>query len=398
MVLPNGQNLPMPRPFGGNPPVITFAPRGEGEAGNKITVRLVGEIGPITQFIELLEVFDSATENDEIELVLDTPGGDVYTTANLVERMTNCPAKVITTASGTVASAGTFLWFYGDERRVDRWAKFMFHCSSHGDFGRSLAILETSEKLVKYMRGIGTDMLGAGLLTREEYVRAFENKADVWLSGDIVQKRINGMTIDANKAKLFATMAKEFLSDATTPAEPAAPAEPVAPAAPVEPVVPAEPVAPAAPVEPVAPAPAAKCGGKKTRKRRVIRADGTTEIIEEPVPEPAAPAAPAEPVAPAAPVEPATPVEPAEPVATPDEGEPVLDIAGIMAENGVELTPAEPAAPAAPVEPVAPAAPVEPAPVEPPAAPVVEPVAPVEPAPVAPAEPEAPTALRRRRW
>ena len=431
----------MPRPYGGNPPVITRSSLGDGQPGNLITVNLVGEIGPITQFVELLEVFDTATEQDMIDIRIDTPGGDVYTTANLVERMVNCPAKVTTTASGLVASAGTFLWFYGDERRVDRWSKFMFHCSSHGDFGRSLSILETSEKLVKYMRGLGMEMLGCGLLTREEYIRAFENKADVWLSSDIVQKRINGMTVDANKAKLFATMAKEFLSDATIPAEPAAPAEPVAPvvpaapaepaapAAPAEPAtpaVPAEPVAPAAPAEPAAPAapaapaePTAKCGSKKTRKRRVVRADGTTEIIEEPIPEPApaeptapaAPAAPAEPVAPAVPATPAEPATPAAPAA-PVEGEPILDVGKIMLENGVEpvapaepapdapaepaapVVPAEPVAPIEPVAPAAPAAPVEPAAPAAPAAPV-EPAAPAAPAEPAPAEP---VTMRRRRW
>ena len=109
MTIPPGVNIPMPRPFGGNPPVITRAPKGEGEEGELITVQLVGVIGPITQFLELLEVFDNATEKDEIEIMIDTPGGDVHTTMSLVERMENCRANVITTASGLVASAGAFL-------------------------------------------------------------------------------------------------------------------------------------------------------------------------------------------------------------------------------------------------------------------------------------------------
>lgn len=191
MIIPNGVNIPMPRPHGGQIPVITSAVKqGEGAVGEIITVQLGGVIGPITQFLELLEVLDTATENDEIVININTPGGDVYTTMNLVERMENCKAKVITVASGLVASAGTFLWFYGQERRVNRWARFLFHCSSHGDFGRSLQIQETATQLVKFMKELGLQMLGAGIITHAEYVAAFENKADVELSGATIRARL----------------------------------------------------------------------------------------------------------------------------------------------------------------------------------------------------------------
>ena len=109
MIIPKGVNIPMPQPFGGNPPAITREPKGEGVPGEHVTVQLVGEIGPVTQFLELINVLDTATENDEVEIMIDTPGGDVYTTMILVERMENSRAHVITTASGLVASAGSFL-------------------------------------------------------------------------------------------------------------------------------------------------------------------------------------------------------------------------------------------------------------------------------------------------
>ncbi len=378
MIIPKGVNIPMPQPFGGNPPAITREPKGEGVPGEHVTVQLVGEIGPVTQFLELINVLDTATENDEVEIMIDTPGGDVYTTMILVERMENSRAHVITTASGLVASAGSFLWFYGKERRVNRWAKFMIHCSSHGDFGRSLSILETSEKLVKFMKELGLEMLGAGLITRAEYVAAFENKADVELSAATIRARL-GIGV---KAEAPAEPAP--VDPTPAPAEPApAPAEP----APAEPTpAPAEPApAPAEPA-PAEPAPAAKCGGGKKTRRRVVRAeDGTTQIIEEPIEEPA-PAeptpAPAEPAP--APAEPApAPAEPAPAPAEPAPAEPapvddpeVLDIAKIFADEDL---PTEPA----PVEPAP--APAEPAPAPAPAEP---PVQPAEPAPApAPAEP-----------
>ena len=391
MIIPKGVNIPMPQPFGGNPPAITHEPKGEGVPGEHITVQLVGEIGPVTQFLELINVLDTATENDEVEIMIDTPGGDVYTTMILVERMENSRAHVITTASGLVASAGSFLWFYGRERRVNRWARFLIHCSSHGDMGRSLSILETSEKLVEYMKELGLEMLGAGLLTRAQYVEVFECKADVELSAEEVKARL----------------AKVFKAESTpAPAEPApapapAPAEPApAPAEPTPAPAPAEPAPTPAPAEPApAPAPTQKCGGGKKTRKRVVRAeDGTTQIIEEPVEEPSpapaeptpAPApAPAEPTpapapAPAepapAPAEPTPAPAPAEPTPAPAPAEPapaepqpdeVLDIAKLFGDEDIPLEPAPAPAPAEPAP-----APAEPAP------------APAEPTP-APAEPVA---------
>ena len=293
MIIPEGVNIPMPRPFGGTPPTITSTKRTDGVDGVHVTVQLVGEIGPITQYLELLAVLDAATENDEVEIMIDTPGGDVYTTAAIVERMENCRGNVITTASGLVASAGSYLWFFGKEKRVNRWAKFMIHCSLHGDSGRSLSILETSEKLVKYMKELGLEMLGAGLITRAQYVDAFENKADVELTASSVRAALG---LDRPKAEEPAP-APAPAEPTPAPAEPTpAPAEPTPAPAPAEPTpapAPAEPTPAPAPAEPqpqppAEPAPAAKCtGDKKKTRRRVVRAeDGTTQIVEEPIEEP----------------------------------------------------------------------------------------------------------------
>lgn len=351
MVIPQGTDIQMPRPYGGNPPVIIRKQKANGDKGYDITIQLVGEIGPITQYLEMLDVLDTATEDDSVEISIDTPGGEVYTAIAIVERMENCKADVTTNASGLVASAGTFIWFYGDKRIVSRWARFLFHCSSHGDMGRTLSIHETSEKMVKYMKELGLQMLGAGIITRAEYVAAFENKKDVELSAATIRARL-GMRAEADQPvapaeEPAAEPAAPVEAPAETPAEEKpvekpveAPAEkPVeAPAedapvidfakiladagvavpeeAPAEPA-PAEPAAPAeAPAEAPAAAPEAPaaCNGKKRAKIKLRCADGSEVVVEgEPVPE-EAPAAPAE--APAAPAEePAAPAAPVAPAA-----------------------------------------------------------------------------------
>ena len=191
MVIPQGVNIPMPRPFGGIPPAISKTPLGEDAAGGElITVSLVGEIGPITQYLEMFEALDTANENDQVRIVLDTPGGDVYTSQQIVGRMESCKAKVTTVASGLVASAGTFIWLYGQKQEIERWARFMFHSSLHGDWGKSLAIQENAAELVKFMAQILSNAERRGILIAAEVQRILKGKGDVEISAAEARKRL----------------------------------------------------------------------------------------------------------------------------------------------------------------------------------------------------------------
>ena len=187
-------DIPMPPPYGGLPPTITRTPNEKG--GQKFVVQLVDVIGPLTQYLEVLTVLDYATEQDEVEIMIDTPGGDVYTTQLLVERMTNCRAPVTTIASGLVASAGTMLWFYGKNKRVDRWARFLFHCSSHGDWGKSLQIQENSTNLVNYIMNLLAQMLAEGFISGAEYDK-MKAKGDVTVAGSVLRERWEAIRAEA---------------------------------------------------------------------------------------------------------------------------------------------------------------------------------------------------------
>lgn len=191
MVIRNDQPIAMPRPFGSvNIPTITVKPRADQKEGLHFTVQINGVIEHIYQFLEFIAVLDCATENDKIDVMLDTPGGCVFTTQYLLERMNSCKATVTTIASGLVASAGTFLWFFSKQREVQDWALFMFHSSSHGDVGKTLAIQETSTEMVKYMQKTIKAMIADGILTAEEATAIFRQKKDLFVPGKIVRARM----------------------------------------------------------------------------------------------------------------------------------------------------------------------------------------------------------------
>lgn len=394
MVIPNGVNIPMPRPFGGTIPVISRAKRADDVDGNIYTVQFVGEIGPITQYLELLQVLDNATGNDQVKLVIDSPGGDVYTAQHIVERMDECKAQVITVASGLVASAATFVWCAGKVKEVGRWGRFMFHSSLHGDWGKSLAIKENATELVNYMATILTNEMKAGILLGAEIAKILRDKADVEIAGTAMTKRLAKATAEG---EVEPTPAPVEPAKTETPAEPAVvPAETPAEEKPAE--QPAETPAEAVPAEAPVEAPAAKCGkGKKNAKKRAVRDlfaslerllaededTADSDVTVTPEPETAKPDqgdnATLPPAAPTAPAKEAGQTDDATSVKkeTPID---VFDFAAYLRAEGVEPTPeetpteqpAEQPAEEKPAEPVTPAEPEKP--VEEPAAPV-EPVA-----------------------
>lgn len=205
MVIRKEQPIAMPRPFGSaDIPVITVAPREDNKAGVHYTVQITGAIEHIYQFLEFIQILDLATENDKIDVMLDTPGGCVFTTQLLLERMNSCKATVTTIAAGLVASAGTFLWFFSKQREVQDLALFMFHSSSHGDVGKTLAIQETSTEMVKYMQKTVKAMIAAGILTAEEAGKIFRQKKDLFVPGKIIRARMLAEVAATEGLKLVA--------------------------------------------------------------------------------------------------------------------------------------------------------------------------------------------------
>ena len=92
--------------------------------------------GPIEEFddnvVDMITTLDLATENDIINIFVNTPGGALNVTISIVHAMMRSNAIVITHADGDVASAGTLIFFAGQLHIVYPYSKFMFHDSSGG--------------------------------------------------------------------------------------------------------------------------------------------------------------------------------------------------------------------------------------------------------------------------
>lgn len=192
MVIQKEQPIAMPKPAWAKQPVIGSRPRDDGKPGVQYSVQITGAIQSIYQFTELCELLlNKCTENDLVDIMIDTPGGCVFSTLLLLSWMKACKAKVTAVASGLVASAGTILWFYAENRKLEDWSHFMFHYTSHGDYGKTLDIQETATNMVKYMEiKIVKDMVKCGLLTSAEAKAMFTQKKDMFLPIKVIRSRM----------------------------------------------------------------------------------------------------------------------------------------------------------------------------------------------------------------
>lgn len=96
-----------------------------------------GPVGDVEEYSDLLDLLRYVGENDVVYLHLNTPGGYIDTTVDLVHRIKSCQATVVGCADGMVASAGSILFFACNGWEVGEFAQFMLHDGSDGHVGKT---------------------------------------------------------------------------------------------------------------------------------------------------------------------------------------------------------------------------------------------------------------------
>jgi ATP-dependent protease ClpP protease subunit len=86
---------------------------------------------------ELIELDRLSSKYDRIEIVINTPGGALTTTIDLINIIRKF--KYVTTFGvGEICSAGFIIWALGDVRVVAPYSLYMAHRESYGTYGKTL--------------------------------------------------------------------------------------------------------------------------------------------------------------------------------------------------------------------------------------------------------------------
>jgi len=103
----------------------------------------------MVSFIEILSVF---SENDQVEIHVNTPGGAVYSLDSLLHAMRKCEAHIHGICTGEVASAGTWVALNCDSIEVSPDVVFLFHSATYGVGGKQEDVRQRVEFETKHLR------------------------------------------------------------------------------------------------------------------------------------------------------------------------------------------------------------------------------------------------------
>lgn len=157
---------------------------------------ITGEIKEPDYYMDMINVLKTADQHDTIFLYLNTPGGYLHTTIQIIAAMKQSSANVVTCLEGEVCSAGTLIFLAGDRHIVNPHSSFMIHSYSHVIGGKGPEVssrVKHSEILYEKI----SKSFYSGFLTDQEIAGMLDGK-DIWMDSDEVIRRL-GVTEEENK-------------------------------------------------------------------------------------------------------------------------------------------------------------------------------------------------------
>lgn len=135
------------------------------------------------EMIAVLDVLNTASEDDQIIIHLNSGGGDTYSLDTLLYAMANCPAHKHVIASGQICSAATFILLAADTFEVSPFTVLLFHTCTFGAYGQSQDNLE----FVQFIHQANERLMREyykHLFSEEEIDDIIINKRQRWLTAE----------------------------------------------------------------------------------------------------------------------------------------------------------------------------------------------------------------------
>lgn len=191
------------------------------QVSNTITFYFDEEIGAPSEYRQIIQRIHNLTTNDTLELVLNTPGGRLDTTINLVNAIKSTDAEVIGILDGKAASAGSMILLSCPNVMVMPNSTVMIHTWSGGFGGKSHEIMANNSFYDAEIKKLMADVY-LGFLTEKELGNVF-NGSDLYFNSDEVIERLKQRSkwLERTKKKVEAEQ-----NPAPKPRKPKAVAEP----------------------------------------------------------------------------------------------------------------------------------------------------------------------------
>jgi len=141
------------------------------------------------EYHELLQLLDTASENDLIRLVINNYGGEVGSTVQLVDHVRSSKATVVGLISGNAFSAAGVIWMACDIQEFSEHCMLMIHCAVGGSSGKYSDIEKYIKVANKRTRKLYADIF-EGFLTEEE-LESVAKGEELWILDDELKERLS---------------------------------------------------------------------------------------------------------------------------------------------------------------------------------------------------------------
>lgn len=150
---------------------------------------IIDEIGEPDSFLDLINTLKTAEEHDTVFIYLNTPGGSLQTTVQVISAMRQSRATIVTCLEGEVCSAGTLIFLSGHRHIVNPNCTFMIHNYSQWLGGKGNEVALRVKYSEHYFKKLAVDLYN-GFLSEEEIEAVIEGK-DYWMESEEVIERLN---------------------------------------------------------------------------------------------------------------------------------------------------------------------------------------------------------------
>ena len=156
--------------------------------GYKHEFYLSGSIDEPEKYAEWFHLIRNSSENDEIILHINSPGGDASTAIQLMRVLKETQAHVTASVEGLCMSAATFVFLSAHSYEISEYSDFMFHNYSSITMGKGGEMFDSITHEKKWSENLMKTVY-KDFLTDTEIQQILDNK-DIWMEGDEVLERL----------------------------------------------------------------------------------------------------------------------------------------------------------------------------------------------------------------
>ena len=162
---------------------------------NKVYVYVFGMIYTSEEYIYLNSILNAANENTEIEIYIDSVGGEVMNALYLAQALKNTKAKTTAIACGKVMSAATMIFNACQNKIIYSFSLFMFHDFSTGIGGKGNIMNQKLSMSIQALKLNEKSLLSSKNVMLRKYLNKgelekFDNSFDVYIPGVIIDRRL----------------------------------------------------------------------------------------------------------------------------------------------------------------------------------------------------------------